>query len=206
ERNAHTEQFRAQISHITQDVIDLSIENGVCTMSLIKAENHPEAGMHKAHRYEVRNGAIEFFEDTDAGEVHIGRKIREIRQKREISQAQLAAATGVTPSTISQVENNAIGLSLPALLRLSRALDVTVGALFEEEQAKTPHFIFRAKNRGVNALKAKGITFDAVIPKDEQDRVSAFVLNIAPGAETDSHFLTSKGGGVRVPAFRLDRT
>ena len=123
ERNAHSEQFRAQLSHITQDVIDLTIESGTCVMSVIKAENHPESGMLKKHSYEVVNGIIEFIENIDAESVNIGRKIKKLRLKREMSQAQLAKAAGVTPSTISQVENNTINLSLQALLRLARALN-----------------------------------------------------------------------------------
>jgi transcriptional regulator with XRE-family HTH domain len=193
EKNAHPEQFRAQLNHITQDVIDLSLENGVCSMLIIKAENHPEAGMLKSHRYEVINGAIEFLEESEDGAVMIGRKIKDLRQKKEISQAQLASAIGVTPSTISQAENNAISLSLPALVRLSKALNVSMGEIFDEEPAKAPHFIFRAKNRGVNADKLKGITFDTLIPENEQDGVEAYVIRIAPGAETTSHFIASKG-------------
>jgi transcriptional regulator with XRE-family HTH domain len=193
EKNAHSEQFRAQLSHITQDVINLTIEGGVCSMAVIKAENHPESGMLKGHRYEVVNGTIEFLEDTDAGNVAIGRKIRELRQQKVISQAELARAVGVTPSTISQAESNAIGLSVQALLRLSKALGISIGDLFEEEQPAQPHFIFRAKNRNVKALKAKGITFDGIIPEGEQQRAAVYIVTVPPGVETDAHFLASKG-------------
>lgn len=193
DRNVHAEQFRAQLNHITQVVIDLSVENGLCNLLVRKAENHPESGMLKPHRYEVVNSTIEFTgeADTDAG--NIGRKIRDIRLKKEISQAQLAAEMGVTPSTISQVESNAISLSLPALLRLTRALNISIGSLFDEKQAQPAHFLFRAKSRAVSAFRVKDVTFDSILPEHSQDGMEAYVVNMAPGAEIDSHLYVSKG-------------
>ncbi len=192
EKNAHSEQFRAQINHITQVVIDLSIENGVCALSVIKADNHPEREVHKSHRYEVSNGNIEFLESPDAGTVHIGKKIKDVRLSKEISQAQLAAAIGVTPSTISQVENNAITLSLPALVRLARALNIPVGTLFGEEEPKAQHFLFRGKHRSLNVFRGHGITFDSILPGELQERIETYIVNIAPDAESNAHFFTKK--------------
>jgi transcriptional regulator with XRE-family HTH domain len=195
ERNAHSEQFRAQLSHITQDVIDLSVENGVCNMAVIKAENHPERGMLRKHCYEVVDGTIRFIEESEPGTVNLGRKIKELRQKMEISQAQLAKAAGVTPSTVSQVESNAISLSLQALLRTAKALNVSIGELFEEElPQKTAPFVYRLKNRKKNVMKVQGVILDAIVPEEDQGgRANVDMVSIGPGAEIGSHFITKKG-------------
>lgn len=192
EKNAHDEQFRAKINHITQVVADIAVESGACKLSVIKAENHPESNLLKPYRYEVIGSNIEFLESLSDGVVNIGKKIRDIRLSKEISQAQLAAETGVTPSAISQVENNAISLSLPALLRLTRALNVPVGMLFDEEQAGPAEFIFRAKNRSRNAGMKKGISCDLLMG-DKGSGLEVFVVEVAPDVETESHFFSHKG-------------
>jgi transcriptional regulator with XRE-family HTH domain len=193
EKNAHSEQFRAQINHITQVVVDLSIEGGACNLSVIKADNHPEEQMLKSHRYEVVNSNIEFLEAKDAGLLNMGRKIKEMRLQKEISQAQLAAEIGVTPSTISQVENNAISLSLPALLRMARALGVTVGSFFEREESASSQFIFRAKNRSTGVVRIKGAHFDSIIPDTPGCRTQAYIATIAPGTGINEHLAATKG-------------
>ncbi len=194
EKNAHSEQFKAQLGHITQAVIDLTVESGACGMEIIKAENHPGRGMLKKHSYEVVDGIMEFAGDMDAGLVAIGRKVRELRQKRDLSQARLAREAGVTPSTISQVENNAINLSLQVLLRLAKALGVSIGELFEDKQPVSSRFIYRAKNRKANAVKMTDVAINSIIPDDDGNGpVSAFIISVMPETETGSHFFSGKG-------------
>lgn len=193
EKNAHSDQFRAQINHITQDVIDLAVDDGACVMSVIKAENHPESGMLKKHRYEVVDGMISFVDDPDAGTASIGHRIRALRQKKEISQAQLAKTAGVTPSTISQVESNTITVSLPVLVRLARALNSSVGDLFDEDRPRGGQFIFRAKDRVMAAGLADGVACAPAIAGQDNPRVSVDVITIEPGTETDASILPIRG-------------
>lgn len=197
EKNAHSEEFRAQINHITQVVIDLAIENGASNLAIMKADNRFGREILKPHRYEVVNSEIEFLEEGSEQSINIGKRIREIRQRKEISQAQLAAETGVTASTISQVENNAIGLSLPALLRLVKALNVSVSTLLEEKTTQSSLFLLRGKNRpalsGDNEGRHKGVQSVPVIPAELQGKIESHVVAIAPGARIDGHFSTYKG-------------
>lgn len=193
-KNAHSDEFRAQISHITQVVIDLSIESRVSALSIIKAENHPESRLLKSHPYEVVDSSIEFLNDAEAGVVNLGRKIREVRLAREISQAQLASGIGVTPSTISQAESNAITLSLPALLRLTRALNVSMGELFgEEDDAEPAPFLSRAKNRTARHSGVKGVTIHSVLSGEPRDGTEAYLITVAPDVETGAHLIFHKG-------------
>jgi len=50
---------------------------------------------------------------------------------RGLSQKRLPALTGVTPSTISQVEKNLIYPSIPALFRIAESLSLEVATLFK---------------------------------------------------------------------------
>lgn len=59
----------------------------------------------------------------------IGRRIREARQERRWSQAQLAELSGIEPSNISHIERAATKLSFPTLVSIANALEVSLDAL-----------------------------------------------------------------------------
>jgi len=196
EKNAHSEEFRAQLNHITQVVIDLSLENGICNLTIVKAEKRFTSKILKPQRYEIVNSKIEFVLEEGIEALNIGRKIREIRQEKEISQAELAEKIGVTPSTISQVESNSISLSLPALLRLAKVLNVSFETLLNEKHASNSHFLFRVKNRSpikIGDFSQKKITGEALIPTAMKDKTEVCLVNILPETVINRHIFTHKG-------------
>jgi putative transcriptional regulator len=58
-------------------------------------------------------------------------RLREERVRRGLTQAQLAESIGVSRKTINTVENGIFVPSTVLALRLARALDTTVEALFQ---------------------------------------------------------------------------
>jgi transcriptional regulator with XRE-family HTH domain len=56
----------------------------------------------------------------------VAASLRALRRARDLSQQDLAAAAGVTPSAISQAERAARGLSLATVVRLSGALGISI--------------------------------------------------------------------------------
>lgn len=61
----------------------------------------------------------------------VGRMIREQRQARHLTLAQLASLANVSTSYVSQVERGVANPTLASLKTLSHALGITVGALLE---------------------------------------------------------------------------
>ena len=57
-------------------------------------------------------------------------RLREERARRNLTQAQLAALVGVSRKTINTVENGVFVPSTVLALRLAKALETTVEALF----------------------------------------------------------------------------
>lgn len=53
----------------------------------------------------------------------IGNKIKEIREKRNISQRGLAIKTGITNATISRIENGLVTPDVSSLQKISNALN-----------------------------------------------------------------------------------
>jgi putative transcriptional regulator len=66
-------------------------------------------------------------------------QVREQRIKREMSQAELAAALGVSRQTIISIENGRYLPSLPLAFGIARFFDLTVDKMFDpdEEEAGT---------------------------------------------------------------------
>jgi transcriptional regulator with XRE-family HTH domain len=62
----------------------------------------------------------------------LGTRLRELRTARGIRQRALAARAGLAPSLVSQIESDKLTPSLHTLGRLAAALDVPVGAFFDQ--------------------------------------------------------------------------
>ena len=61
-------------------------------------------------------------------------QVREQRIQREMSQAELAAALGVSRQTIISIENGRYLPSLPLAFRIARFFDMTVDKMFDPEE------------------------------------------------------------------------
>lgn len=56
----------------------------------------------------------------------LGRTVAEIRRSRELTQAQLAASSGMSRDSLAQLERGRQGRSIELLLRLLRRLGATI--------------------------------------------------------------------------------
>jgi len=63
-------------------------------------------------------------------------RVREQRLQREMSQAELAAALGVSRQTIISIENGRYLPSLPLAFTIARFFDLTVDKMFGPDQVK----------------------------------------------------------------------
>ncbi len=71
--------------------------------------------------------------------VIIGKRIREFRLKRGLTQAALAERSGIEPSNISHIERAATKLSLPTLVSIANALDATLDELVYNNLNSSAH-------------------------------------------------------------------
>lgn len=75
----------------------------------------------------------------DINYIAIGKRIRQLRIERGWSQAMLAEKSGVEPSNISHIERAATKLSLPTLVNISNAFEVTLDEIVYESLIKNDH-------------------------------------------------------------------
>ena len=71
---------------------------------------------------------------------HYTNNIAELRNKKDISQTQLANAIGVETSTISRIETGKSDPSAVTLFAIAKCLEVTVDELYTEKTAEQIKF------------------------------------------------------------------
>lgn len=69
----------------------------------------------------------------------LGKRIREHRLARKWKQENLAELASVEPSNISHIERGATKVSLPTLIRLANALEVSMDELLYDSLIKNGH-------------------------------------------------------------------
>jgi len=133
ERDAHSREFVASITHITQIVFSLSsARSDFFNFMVEKMEGRPT--IHDAEPYQFRflGDNIVFEQDRGDEMVHIGEPLKELRKQRRITQAELASILGMTPGAVSQLENNITSPALQTLVQLSsvfnRPMEFFVGS------------------------------------------------------------------------------
>lgn len=65
-------------------------------------------------------------------------RIRQLRKAAGLSQAELAAATGINQATVSRLESGAIALSPDAAARIAAALSCTTEGLVDHDATPAP--------------------------------------------------------------------
>jgi ribosome-binding protein aMBF1 (putative translation factor) len=79
-------------------------------------------------------GAAEAY-DASRLAFELGRAVRELRERRGWSQAELAEAASMTQSAVARFEAGGTVPTLPVLERLARALDVRLAVGFTSKTA-----------------------------------------------------------------------
>ncbi len=66
--------------------------------------------------------------------IELGKRLKEIRQARGLSQEQMANTLGLNRSTVSQIENGKRNLAADELLSVSEALGISIDSLLDPEK------------------------------------------------------------------------
>jgi transcriptional regulator with XRE-family HTH domain/KaiC/GvpD/RAD55 family RecA-like ATPase len=199
ERGAHTNRFRAEINHITQVALELVIKEGNPVLKVLKAQGRESSSTLRPKNLVFTGKGVQLLDQNGKGglEFLIGPRLRSIRQRRGISQVELAKSIGVSPSTISQVEAQQIILSLPVLVRAARALGVSVdelvgGAMAESHSPIIARDQYQAVNLG-RAIEGLVSVLKITPPTAGPGGFEAYEVTIQPQARLGGHFFNQKG-------------
>lgn len=197
EKGAHSNRLKANINKVAQVAIDLSVRRGKSTLKIIKAEKRNSKFLNEHHVYLCDASDIVFDgQHQIKGKFNLGGRIREIRMMRGFSQKHLATLTGVTPSTISQVEKNLIYPSMPALFRMAESLSVEIATFFRNHGVDETTCVYPRDQR--HTIPLEKISKDAadaqlLLPPDIVTQVDFSVIRVKPGKKLPGHFYSHKG-------------
>ncbi|MBL8672661.1 MAG: helix-turn-helix transcriptional regulator [Alphaproteobacteria bacterium] len=114
-------------------------------------------------------------------ELAIGRQVRELRRRMELTVVELARVAGLSAGMLSKIENGITSPSLATLQALSRALNVPVTALFRKFEERQDALVTRA-GEGVlveRRLSRPGTSFRQVrAPSAEGLFLEPFIVEI----------------------------
>ena len=110
----------------------------------------------------------------------VGQRLRDLRHKQGLSIRALAVRSGLAINTLSMIENEKTSPSVSTLQVLARALQVPIGAFFEQERSEKRMVAVR---QGQRPMVSMGTTRLEHLGKDlAGNAVQPFVVTLEPGA------------------------
>ena len=178
ENEAHSPKFKANLHHITQVVLSLYKRREKLYVKALKLEGREGREAFKPHLYEISGSDVNITLPKKEIAVDIGSIIRETRLSKGMNQKELADKIGLTPSFLSQLENDQISPSLNSYLQICEALGVSPGFFLTNgnRQEKKPWFFSKASSLERSTQLSSGIK-SCVIAADERMTMRLIVFS-----------------------------
>lgn len=127
---------------------------------------------------------------ADKLNVSLGKRMRALRMERDMKIIDLANKTGLTSSTISQVERALISPSIATLKKICDAMDIPVSCLFEGDEAGSEEA--KAQAGQPQAGQAEMLSYLHMGQQAQQS-----LLGVSPVVHKDQRKILSPGKGIR---------
>ncbi len=92
-----------------------------------------------------------------SGSKVFGKRIKELRERKKLTQEKLAEKIGLDLQTISRIETGYYFTSFENLEKLANALDVTIADLFDFGHVKTKEELIKEINIALNNSAEKDV-------------------------------------------------
>jgi transcriptional regulator with XRE-family HTH domain len=145
-------------------------------------------------------------EHEDAITRHLGSRVKQLRTERDWSLEQLASASGVSRSMLSQIEREQANPTLAVTMRIARAFGMELGDLLQMPSATSKVSVIRAAERAYHYRSDKDCRIRTLSPLNLEKDVEFYEVQLQPGGALRSsphfagtrEFLTVQKGRVRV--------
>lgn len=155
----------AELSEVSAEDI-LNIEKNIIKASLEHLEKISTA----------LNVTIRYFVERKSHMTNMGDKIRALREKMELSQAQLASSANISPGLVSQIENNITMPSLETLDKIADCLDVET-SYFLIDTNSTSQYLSSLSPELVSLLSDPKVQAILTAVRDLEPGELKFILN-----------------------------
>lgn len=192
EKEAHTQAFKANLRHITQVVLELYKRKDSLFIKAHKLEGRQNREAFRPHPYRVEDGNVHISQLRRETSFNIGPRVRQLRARRGMSQKELADRVGLTPSFISQMENNQISPSLNSFIGICSALGVSPDEVWKNltPPESAPWLIRREKLFSAAAVQENGMKGFQIA---HNGNMAGTVFVIEPGSAIKKHLTAHRG-------------
>ncbi len=127
---------------------------------------------------------------ADGVAAHFCRRVRILRKERNWSLDQLAAASGVSRSMLSQIERGHANPTLSLSLKIARAFDLPLAELVAGEQDSGGIDLIRADDPAYHYRSDEQCSLRTLSPLHLEKDIEFYELRLQPGAalESAAHF------------------
>ncbi len=137
---------------------------------------------------------------------HLGRRVKKLRTDRGWSLDNLAHASGVSRSMLSEIEREKANPTLAVTYRIATAFTMTISELIESSEKQAAIQVVRANDRAQVYRSDKNCQIRTLSPLNLEKDVEFYEVTLRPGGELRStphyegtrEFLTVEGGTVRL--------
>lgn len=190
EKDAHSQKFKANLRHITQVVLELFKRKDKLWIKALKLEGRPNREAFKPHAYDIDADTVVITSVKKEASLDVGKRIKELRTRTGMSQKELADKVGLTPSFISQLENNQIAPSLGSFIQICDALGVSLSDTLERKTGEAHWLIRKEKIFSHPLYKETGVKGFQIV---QNGSMSGSLIVIEPYARVKSQVIPSDG-------------
>jgi transcriptional regulator with XRE-family HTH domain len=116
---------------------------------------------------------------------HFGEKIREVRERKQMTIREVAEKAGLSESLISQIERNRISPAIDTLLKIIDILEIDLDFIFRDFKRERTVNLVKAGERKRAVLS--GTVYEQLshmLSSDEEHAIEAYFLEVPPGGKT----------------------
>ncbi len=197
EKGAHSGRLKAHFNKITQVALDLTVKRGKTYLTVLKAEKRNLNIVNQPTVYWHQDLQVSLDPDNlHTGGIDLGRRLKRLRKQRGLSQKELARQVGVTPSNISQVENNQVYPSLPALMKIAEVFSINISYFLPEAKPARNRIIYPAAEAVATTVAGnapKNLLARQFFAGQQEGRLDPWLIEIPPATTLNGHFFIHKG-------------
>lgn len=119
---------------------------------------------------------------ADENQGHIGAKLREFRRSRGLTLKQLAVLARTSVGHLSQLERDMASPSVKTLYAISRALGLTIGQFFDQDQEDESEIQYVVRKSARRHIRFSGGIDDYRLTTDALKQLSLLYSTFGPGA------------------------
>lgn len=134
----------------------------------------------------------------EKGEMIVGERIKAVREQKGLSLQQLAEKCGFSSALLSQIENHLVSPPLGTLIKISRALEIEIGAFFEATREAPFTIVRKDERKNISRVASKqgvkyGYSYESLAFDKKGRHMEPFLVTLEPTNVKDRHSYSHEG-------------